>query len=122
MQHQTPTSAPAWSPSRPRWKQRSSLTAEDCRLPPVWPWAELLPGIACSPEWSIQPQHWPPVESTPRRFSTPAIDIQGAEPLFGSLSLPDLLRGLADIEAGHTSDADAAIASLQTRRPGKAAS
>lgn len=51
-----------------------------------------------------------------------AIDIQGAEPLFGSLSLPDLLRGLADIEAGRTSDADAAIASLQTRRAGEAAS
>jgi len=45
---------------------------------------------------------------------------QLAEPAFGSLGLHDVLRCLADIEAGRTADADAALAAIQGRRAGEA--
>lgn len=51
-----------------------------------------------------------------------AVAGQLAEPGFGSLGLGDVLRGLADIEAGRTADADAALATIQGRRAGEAAS
>ena len=44
------------------------------------------------------------------------------EPGFDSLGLGDVLRGLADIEAGRAADADAALAAIQGRRAGEAAS
>ena len=51
-----------------------------------------------------------------------AIGAKCDEPLLGPLSIPDLLRRLADIGAGRTADADSALASLQARRAGESAS
>lgn len=51
-----------------------------------------------------------------------AVASQLAEPAFGSLGLSDVLRGLADIEAGRTANADAALAAIEGRRAGEAAS